>query len=111
MSRAVEARVTLRIPRGGRQELREAARDRLARASAVERVDAFDVTGVRPGLNDLRVRARTTVAADPASASGSAGAADAEDGADEGVAEDDLRAALATEVGIERVELVGGEGP
>jgi hypothetical protein len=90
MSEPVDARLTLRVPRGGRKDLREEARERLARVETVERVEAFDVTGVRPGLNDLRVHARSTVACETDAA--------------------DLDASLAEAVGIEAVELLGG-GP
>ncbi len=89
MSEPVDARLTLRVPRGGRRDLREAARERLARIETVERVETFDVTGVRPGLNDLRVDARSTVACETDAT--------------------DLDASLASAVGIEAVEILGGE--
>ncbi|WP_142860363.1 hypothetical protein [Salinigranum halophilum] len=85
MSDPIDARLTLRIPRGSQQDLREEARERLARVDAVERVEAFDVTGVRPGLNDLRVRAEATVVCGPG-------------------AETSLDVHLSQAVGIERVE-------
>lgn len=90
MSEPVETRLTLRIPRGGRKDIREEARERLARVESVESVEAFDVTGVRPGLNDLRVRARATVAC-------------------EGHADAELDASLSEAVAIERVELLDSE--
>lgn len=90
MPELVDARMTLRIPRGGRTDLREEARERLARVTAVEHVESFDVTGVRPGLNDLRVRARATVACETDAAT-------------------DPDTALAESVGIERVELLDEE--
>jgi hypothetical protein len=68
MSRLVEARLTLRIPRGGSGDLLEAVTRRLRRAAPVDRVDSLDVTGVRPGLNDLHVTVTTTVACADASA-------------------------------------------
>jgi hypothetical protein len=90
MGRVVDARLTLRIPRGSQQDLREEARERLARVESVDRVDAFDVTDVRPGLNDLRVRARVSVVCTRGS-------------------EARLDDRLTDGVGVERVELVGGE--
>jgi hypothetical protein len=93
MSDPVDARLTLRVPRGSRNDLREEARERLARADAVERVESFDVTGVRPGLNDLRVRAQVTLTCEAATA-----------------AERDVDERLAAAVGIERVEPLD-EGP
>jgi hypothetical protein len=57
MARRVEARLTLRVPRDGERGLYEEAVDRLDRTAVVDRVEAFEVVGVRPGLNDLRVRA------------------------------------------------------
>ena len=57
----VEADVTLRIPRDSERSLHDEARERLAETAVVERVDSFDVTGVRPRLNDLRVHASVTV--------------------------------------------------
>ncbi|WP_318567431.1 hypothetical protein [Salinigranum marinum] len=64
MSELVEARLNLRVPRDGRGDLQDAVAERLRRAAAVDRVESFDVTGVRPGLNDLTLRVRTTVACD-----------------------------------------------
>jgi hypothetical protein len=58
----VEAELTLRIPRDSERSLHEEARDRLAETGVVERVDDFDVTGVRPRLNDLQVRANASIA-------------------------------------------------
>ena len=62
MSNRVEAELTLRIPRDSERSLREEARERLAETGVVERVDSFDVTGVRPRLNDLQVHAEATIA-------------------------------------------------
>ncbi|WP_380681222.1 hypothetical protein [Salinigranum sp. GCM10025319] len=85
MSELVEARLTLRIPRDARGDVQEAAGRRLRRTGVVDRVESFDVTGVRPGLNDLKLRVETTVACDVDSAS-------------------EATAALASAVGIEAVD-------
>lgn len=90
MSEPVETRLTLRVPRGSQQDLREEARERLARVPGVERVETFDVTGVRPGLNDLRIRAEATISCE------------------EQVGRD-LDVTLSEAVGIERVELLDTE--
>jgi hypothetical protein len=68
MSELVEARLTLRVPRDGRGDVQDAAGRRLRRMGVVDRVESFDVTGVRPGLNDLKLRVETTVACDVDSA-------------------------------------------
>jgi hypothetical protein len=90
MAELVDARVTLRVPRGGQTALREEARERLAGVPAVERVETFDVTGVRPGLNDLQVRARTTVACETDAAT-------------------EVDAALEGAVGVEQLERLDSE--
>jgi hypothetical protein len=95
MSRQVEARLTLRIPRDGRQALAGAVVERLGRAAVVERVDDVDLTGVRPGLNDLQVDATATLACDDAATS-----------------DRDAVDALSEATGIETVEIVDHEtGP
>lgn len=85
MSETVETRLTLRIPRGSQRGLHDEARERLGRADEVERVVSFEVTGVRPGLNDLRVHADATVVSE--------------------TPPDRLDAALTETVGIDQVEL------
>ena len=87
MSDTVEARLTLRIPRGGPQGLYEAAVERVGRAAVVDAVDDLDVTGVRPGLNDLRVEATATLAYDDTAGP--------------------PQQALADAVGVESCEIVG----
>jgi hypothetical protein len=82
MVQLVEAEVTLRVPRDGERDLRDEARARLDETAVVERVDTFDVTGVRPRLNDLQVTANATMAC----------------------AEAGARDALADAVGVERVD-------
>jgi hypothetical protein len=95
MSRQVEARVTLRIPRDGRQALAAAVVERLGRAAVVERVDDVDLTGVRPGLNDLQVDATAALACDDAATS-----------------DRDTADVLSETTGIETVEVVDREaGP
>lgn len=69
MSELVEARLTLRVPRDGHGDVQDAAGRRLRRTGIVDRVESFDVTGVRPGLNDLELRVETTVTCDVDSAS------------------------------------------
>jgi hypothetical protein len=64
MARRVEARLTLRVPRDGERGLYEGAVGRLDRTAVVDRVEAFEVVGVRPGLNDLHVRATAAFVAD-----------------------------------------------
>jgi hypothetical protein len=64
MSRQVEVRLTLRVPRDGERELYEEAVERLDRTAVVDRVEAFEVIGVRPGLNDLHVRATAAFVTD-----------------------------------------------
>lgn len=56
-----EADLVVLVARDAAGDLVEGARTRLERADGVETVDRFEVTGVRPGLNDLRVTARATV--------------------------------------------------
>ena len=85
MSELVEARLTLRVPRDGHGDVQDAAGRRLRRMGVVDRVESFDVTGVRPGLNDLKLRVETTVACDVDSAS-------------------EATTALASAVGIEAVD-------
>jgi hypothetical protein len=88
MADLVDAELTLRIPRDGERDIRDEARERLAGTAVVERVEAFDVTGVRPRLNDLQVRANATVAC---------------------VASEEARRALEDATGIETVEQVSRE--
>jgi hypothetical protein len=82
MAHVVEAELTLRIPRDGERALHDEARDRLVETAVVERVEALDVTGVRPRLNDLQVTANATMAC----------------------AEAETRDALADAVGVEAVD-------
>jgi Co/Zn/Cd efflux system component len=56
-----ETDLVVRVARDAAGDLVEGARTRLERAEGVESVDRFEVTGVRPGLNDLRVTATATV--------------------------------------------------
>lgn len=60
-SEPVDVTLTLRVPRDTAESLPECARSRLARLTPVADVDAFDITGVRPGLNDLRIRVEAAV--------------------------------------------------
>jgi hypothetical protein len=87
MSDTVEARLTLRIPRGGPRGLYEGAVERLGRAAIVDAIDDLDVTDVRPGLNDLRVEATATLACDDTAES--------------------PQQALVDAVGVESCEIVG----
>jgi hypothetical protein len=56
-----QADLVVLVARDAAGDLVEGARTRLARAEGVEVVERFEVTGVRPGLNDLRVTATATV--------------------------------------------------
>lgn len=56
-----ETDLVVRVARDAAGDLVEGARTRLERAEGVETVDRFEVTGVRPGLNDLQVTATATV--------------------------------------------------
>lgn len=85
MSELVEARLTLRVPRDEHGDVQDAAGRRLRRTGVIDSVESFDVTGVRPGLNDLKLRVETTVACDVDSAS-------------------EARAALASAVGVDAVD-------
>lgn len=90
MVNSTDARLTLRVPRGSRQDLHAEARERLRRTAVVDDVGAFDVTGVQPELNDLRVRVWATIDHDVVSETG-------------------LCEALSDVVGVEAVELAERE--
>lgn len=58
---SVTADLTIAVSRDADGTLAEGARARLAGTEAVRSVEAFDVTGVSPGLNDVEVDAAATV--------------------------------------------------
>lgn len=89
MPEMVEAEVTLRVPRDGEGTLHESIVERLAVAAAVDAVESFDTTDVRPELNALRVQGRATFSTS--------------------ATETALAAALTETMGIERVDPVDDE--
>lgn len=64
--RGVTADLAVRVPRDTAGDLESGVRSVLGRVEAVESVDSVTVTGIEPGLNDIRtnVRVRITVAPD-----------------------------------------------
>jgi len=59
------ASVLVAVTRDATGDLHEGATARLAAVDGVAAVEALDVTGVRPTLNDLRVEAEAVLALDP----------------------------------------------
>jgi len=57
--------MTVLVTRDAAGDLREGVRSRLARIDGVEAVGDLDVSGVRPGLNDLQVEVATELRVRP----------------------------------------------
>lgn len=53
------------VSRNARGDLYDGVRARLEKIDGVQRVDALDIRGLRPGLNDLTVEVTTTLTVRP----------------------------------------------
>jgi hypothetical protein len=80
--RSVQVRATLEVlvTRNARGDLTDGVHDRLRKVAVVEDVEDVEISGLTPGLNDLRVEATADLRLDRT-------AADADDAALEGLLE------------------------
>lgn len=64
--RSVGIDCTVSVPRNAAGDLETGVRDRLRSADGVDAVDALDLHGIRPGLNDLTVTVSAALRVDDA---------------------------------------------